>query len=346
MSVRIASDEEINNWNQKILKNPDGGDVLQSVQFAHMRQLGGWKPLYIIADNIALTILEKPVAGLGNLWYVPKGPGVTTPVQIGNLLPELKTFADKHGVFAVKIEPELEKSDDVVKALHELGLKHVAPVQPNASTVLIDLKPSLDEILAGLNQKGRHAIRRAERDGVVVERVKATDRDCKAFYALLRQTADGSFVIRPYEYFKTFWQSFENAGMGQMFFAHYNGKLVAAAYALVFGEYATYKDGASVRERTAYGASHLLQWHIIEWAKEHGATQHNLYGAPPSDKIDDESHPIHGVGRFKTSFNKHVIDYVGAYDLIVRPRQYALWTKFGERAAKSLWWRSHHESWY
>ncbi len=344
--MRFAGSSEIDNWNDLILKNPDGGDILQSTEFTHMRQLGGWKPLYVIAGEIALAILEKPVAGLGNLWYVPKGPGVSSSAQIGDLLPDLKTFADKHGAFAVKIEPELEKTDDAVKSLRELGLKHVPAIQPNASTVLIDLKPKLDDIMTGLNQKGRHAIRRAERDGVTVERVKTTDRDCKAFYALLRQTADGSFIIRPYDYFKTFWQSFEKAGMGQMFFAHFDGKLVAAAYALVFGEKSTYKDGASVRERTAYGASHLLQWHIIEWAKENGASQHNLYGAPPSDKIDDESHPFHGVGRFKTSFNKHVTDYVGAYDLVVRPRQYALWTKFGERAAKSLWWRSHHESWY
>ena len=346
MTLRFASGDETNNWNQKILENPDGGDVLQSLQFAHMRSLGGWKPRYIVADKLAMTILEKSVPGLGNFWYIPKGPGVASITQLVDVLPDLRTFADKHGAFVVKLEPELQKTDDVTKVVREQGLHATAPVQPNASTVLIDLSPSLDDILAGLNQKGRHAIRRAERDGVTIERVKATERDCKAFYALLRQTASGSFVIRPYDYFKTFWQSFEKAGMGQLFFAHHEGKLVAAAYALVFGEKSTYKDGASVRERTAYGASHLLQWHIIQWAKENGAKQHNLYGSPPSDKINDESHPYYGVGRFKTSFNKEVIDYVGAFDLVVKPRQYALWTKFGERAAKSLWWRAHHESWY
>ena len=346
MTIRFATSDETTMWNEKILHNPDGGDVLQSVQFAHMRELGGWTTRYAWADELALTILEKPVFGLGKLWYIPKGPGVATPVQLGDLLPELREFAGKHGVFAVKLEPELEKTDDTVRLLRELGLRPVAPVQPNASTVLIDLTPSLDDILAGLNQKGRHAIRRAERDGVKVERVEATSDNCRAFYELLQQTASGSFIIRPYSYFETFWQSFEKAGMGQLFFARHESKLVAAAYALVFGRKSTYKDGASVRERTAYGASHLLQWHVMQWAKERGATQHNLYGTPPSDKIDDESHPTYGVGRFKTSFHKHVTDYIGAYDLVVRPRQYALWIKFGERATKSLWWRAHHESWY
>src|ERR1700756_487762 len=80
MSVRLATDDETNTWNTKILQNPDGGDVLQSAQFAHMRELGGWKPRYIVTDDIALTVLEKPVAGLGNFWYVPKGPGVASVV--------------------------------------------------------------------------------------------------------------------------------------------------------------------------------------------------------------------------------------------------------------------------
>lgn len=346
MTMRFATSEETNTWNEKILQNPDGGDILQSVQFAQMRELGGWKPRYVVTDSIAITILEKSVPGLGNFWYIPKGPGVATPVQLGDILPELRSFAHDNGAFVIKLEPELQKTDDAVKLLRELGLQKVAPIQPNASTVLIDLSPDLDDIMANLNQKGRHALRRAERDGVTVERVSATEKNCKLFYDLLTQTAEGSFVIRPYEYFKTFWQLFSKADMGQMFFTYHDGKLVAAAYALLFGSKSTYKDGASVRERTAYGASHLLQWHIITWAKERGATWHNLYGSPPSDKIGDESHPHYGVGRFKTSFNKQVTDYIGAYDLVVRPRQYALWTKFGERAAKSLWWRAHHESWY
>jgi lipid II:glycine glycyltransferase (peptidoglycan interpeptide bridge formation enzyme) len=262
------------------------------------------------------------------------------------MLSELKDFAYKNGVFAIKVEPELEKTDNAVKALGELGLRAVPSIQPNSSTVLIDLTPGLDTIMAGLNQKGRHAIRRAERDGVTVKRMDTADENCKIFYDLLSETASGVFIIRPYEYFKQFWQTFAEAQMGQLFFADVDGQVVAAAYALVFGSKSIYKDGASVRKQTVYGASHLLQWHIMQWAKEQGSKEHNLYGSPPRDQANDESHPYYGVGRFKTSFNKQITDYVGAYDLVVRPRQYGWWVKFGERATKSLWWRAHHESWY
>jgi len=349
MDIRFATNAEIADWNDRILANPDGGNVFQGVEFAQQKKLGKWTPRYIVADDIALTVLEKPVFGLGKLWYAPKGPGVKSVVQLGDMLRDVQKFAAKNGAFAVKVEPELEKTDSALLAFKELELIPVPAIQPNASTVLIDLSPDLDTIMANLNQKGRHAIHRAERDGVTVERVETTDENCKIFYDLLADTAAHqgfSNSLRSYDYYRAFWQRYTAAGLGQLFFASFDGKVVAGAFAITFGQKSTYKDGASKRVDGAYGVTHLLQWHVIEWAKEQGSLLHDLCGAPPSDRIDDETHPHYGIGRFKTSFNKHVTDYVGAYDLVVKPLQYRWWTQFGERAAKSLWWRKHHESWY
>lgn len=346
MDIHFATPTDIAEWNARILANPDGGNVFQGDEFAEQKKLGGWTPRFVMAEEIALTVLEKPVFGLGKLWYIPKGPGVRSAVQLGDILPALRKFALENGVFVVKVEPELEKTESALLAFKELELVPAHPIQPNFSTVLIDLSPDLKTILAGLNQKGRHAIRRADRDGVTIERVDATPENCQLFYTLLSTTAAGSFAIRPYEYYLRFWQRYSSARLGQLFFAYVDGQVVAGAFALVFGDKSTYKDGASVRERSVYGASHLLQWRVIEWAREQGSKLHDLCGAPPSDRIHDETHPHYGIGRFKTSFNKHVTDYVGAFDMVVKPRHYAIWIKFGERATQSLWWRKHHESWY
>ena len=347
MDIRFATDDEQKEWDKLILSNPDSGNIFQSLEFAEQKKLTGWTPRFVLAGKIVLTVLEKKVPTLGKLWYVPKGPGVGTVVQLGDMLPDLQRFAAKHGVFAVKVEPELLKSDDALAAFRELGLVSVPPIQPNFSTVLIDLSPDLDDILAGLNQKGRHAIRRAERDGVTVKRVESDEKNCRVFYDLLADTAKAQgFSVRSFDYQLKFWRRFSDDGMGQLFFAYVDGKVVAGAYAMVFGHKSTYKDGASVRERTAYGASHLLQWEVITWAKEQGSKVHDLCGAPPSESINDETHPHYGIGRFKTSFNKHVTDYVGAYDLVVRPAPYKLWIKLGQRAVRKLWRRKHHEDWY
>ncbi len=342
MSVRFATDAEISEWNQHILANPDGGTVFQSEEFAAQKELGGWTPRRVVGDDLAVTFLEKRVAALGKVWYAPKGPGVVTTDQLTSFTRDIVSLAKKERVFVVKVEPELAKGIAVASK----RLLPAAPIQPNVSTVLVDISDDLDAVLAGLNQKGRHAINRARRDGVKVERVEANEANCRMFYDLLADTAAGSFIIRPYEYYRTFWQRFSHANMGQLFFAYYEGQVVAGAYGLVFGAKSTYKDGASIRKRTAYGASHLLQWEVITWAKERGSRVHDLCGAPPSDRINDEAHPHYGIGRFKTSFNKTVTDYAGVYDVVILPQKYVLWNRVGEKIVKRLWWQKHHESWY
>jgi lipid II:glycine glycyltransferase (peptidoglycan interpeptide bridge formation enzyme) len=344
--IRFAEKTEIDDWNAHILANPDGGNLFQSQEFAQQKQLGGWIPRYIICDNLSITVLEKSVPLLGRLWYFPKGPGVKTLRELDDVLPEIKDFAAKNGVFSVKIEPELVKNEETLVSLLKLGLVKTRPIQPNFSTITLDLSPNLDTVLANLNQKGRHAINRAKRDGVTTKLVPATEENCQIMYKLLAETAAGQFQIRSYNYYKSFWQRFEAAGYGQLFFAYFENKIVAGAYAIAYGTKGTYKDGASIRERTAYGASHLLQWRVIEWMKQKGVTVHDLCGAPPSDQIKNPDHPHYGIGRFKTSFNKEVTDYIGAYDTVVRPFAYKLWRKIGERVTLRLHQKFHSESYF
>lgn len=346
MTIRFANPDETSAWNEHVLANPDHGNIFQGREFAEQKQLGGWTPRYIMADNLAMTVLEKPIIGLGKLWYLPKGPGVTSVRELDAILSALKTFAQKHGVFTVKLEPELIDADETRADLLKLGFVKVSPIQPNFSTVTLNISADTDTILTSLNQKGRHAINRARRDGVTVEQVASTDENCRQMYDLLAATAEGSFRIRRYDYYKTFWQRYAAAGQGQLFFAYVEGKLVAGAYALVFGAKSTYKDGASVRERTVYGASHLLQWHVIEWAKNKGSVIHDFCGAPPAAEINNPEHPHYGIGRFKTSFNKEVTDYVGAWDIVINPTSYKIWTKIGERIVQRLHNAQHHENWY
>jgi lipid II:glycine glycyltransferase (peptidoglycan interpeptide bridge formation enzyme) len=346
MTIRFATPAEIDQWNTLILANPDSGNVFQGAEFAEQKRMGGWTPRYIMADTIAITAVEKSVPGLGKLWYLPKGPGVTSARQLDDLLSDLAVFAKQHNVFTIKIEPELIDSDETRLDLMKLGLVKVTPVQPNFSTVKLDISADLDAVMGNLNQKGRHAIKRAERDGATARLVESSDENCELMYKLLASTAEGSFRIRKYDYYKTFWQRYSAVGRGQLFFAYVDDQVVAGAYAVVFGNKSTYKDGASIRERTVYGASHLLQWRVIEWAKANGAAIHDFCGSPPAKDIKDPQHPHYGIGRFKTSFNKEVTDYIGAWDVIVNPTAYKIWSKIGERLVVRLHSKRFHENWY
>lgn len=347
MNIRYARDQEIEQWDTHVIHNPDGGNFLQGEQFALLKERAGWRPRYIMADTIAILALEKSVPLLGKLWYLPKGPSVQTIEQLEALFEHLYAFARQEKVFAVKFEPELKVQDLPSDQLQALGLVKVAPVQPNFSTVLVDIHEDLDTVLTSLPQKGRHAIRRAKRDGVTVERAEASEANCQTMYALLALTAsDAGFGIRDYEYYREFWQGYARRGQGQLFFAYYEGVVVAGAYAVIFGEKSTYKDGASIRERSAYGASHLLQWEVITWAKERGSKLHDLCGVPPADRLEAGQHPWYGLWLFKKSFNPEHTQYIGSYELPIRSLAYRLWRSFGERIVRGLYIRRHRVDYY
>lgn len=343
MKARFATPVEIKQWNTLLLANPDGGNVFASVEFARQKQMGGYKTHHVMVGKLAVTVLEKNTP-LGRLWYLPKGPGVTTVKEVLAAVRAIEPLAKKRGAFAIRIESELDRKYG--KDFEAAGLKKARHVIPNPSTILLDLTPKLDTILTSLPQKGRHAIRRAERDGVIVEQVPATDENVKIMHKLLSDTAKGQFGLRSFDYYKTFWQRFEKSGLGQLFFASYNGEVVAGAYAMVFGKKSTYKDGASVRKRTTYGASHLLQWQVISWAKQKGSKVHDFCGSPPSDQINNPEHPHYGVGLFKQSFNKTVTDYIGCYDYIVGPIRHKIWRTIGERVVMRLHYHLKGDTYY
>lgn len=343
MNMRFATEAEIQQWDTIVPQNPDGGNVLQGFVFTDLKRASGWTIRHIICDTAAMTAMEKRIPLLGRVWYIPKGPGVTSAKELQTVVDELQPFAKKHGVFTVKIEPELPLGTD----LSALGLVPTQPIQYNCSTVVVDLHDNLETIMKNLPQKGRHAIKRAERDGVVVKMVESTPENCDIMYELFTETATGAgFAIRSRQYYHDFYQRYGEAGQGQLFFAYFDGKLIAGAYALIYGNRSTYKDGASTREKITYGGSHYLQWKVIEWAKSRGSVAHDLCGTPPAADIADPKHPFYGLGRFKTSFNKQVTDYVGAYELPISGWKTKLWVAYVEKLVRRLYFTRRHESYY
>ncbi|HMQ95860.1 MAG TPA: peptidoglycan bridge formation glycyltransferase FemA/FemB family protein [Candidatus Saccharibacteria bacterium] len=342
--IRFAKKAEVATWDQLIGANPDGGAVLQGKQFLAIKQWAGWTPRYIVCDSPqrALSVMEKTLPLLGKVWYAPKGPSTISIKDLSKLLDQLVPFAKKQGVFSLKIEPELSYNTDI-RALPML--KQTLPIQYNFSTVLIDLQPNLDDILKSLPQKGRHAIRRAERDGVIVKQVKPTDKNCRIMYDLFTETAEGAhFAIRPPEYYQQFYREYgENGGL---FFAFVDDTPVAGAFAMVVGQKSMYKDGASTRKRQVYGASHLLQWKVIEWAKSKGSLEHDLAGIPPINRLHDHTHSFYGMGRFKTSFNKTPTQYLGTFNIAVRPIRGWLWQEILERVWRRIYFKINKEGWY
>jgi lipid II:glycine glycyltransferase (peptidoglycan interpeptide bridge formation enzyme) len=80
-------------------------------------------------------------------------------------------------------------------------------------------------------------------------------------------------------------------------------------------------------------APYLAQWEVMRWLKAHGVTKYDLHGMPPRDKLEDPSHPLAGLVRFKQGFNPEVTEFIGVYDWALKSKKYELWQKLGEKLA-------------
>lgn len=242
---RPATQGEVHRWNQLVERNPDGGNVFQGSDFAEHKSLTGWRARYAMVNGVAVSILEKPVPGLGRLWYLPKGPGVSDSAQLVHLLPALTSLAAASGAFVVKLEPEIPASDAARRALTEMGLVKVPDVQPNSSTVIVDISEPVDEVVASFAAKTRSNIRAADRAGVQTGVVPATDANCATFYDLLATTALDRFRIRSQRYYRLYWQRHERSGAGVMLFATVDDRVVAADFLMLVGNDVGWKQGCA-----------------------------------------------------------------------------------------------------
>ncbi|MGW0176958.1 lipid II:glycine glycyltransferase FemX [Rhodococcus sp. NPDC003322] len=323
--ARFATPEEIELWDEFVVRNPDEGSVFRSHAFAESLRLQGHTPVYLFVDDLAVTAAQVRVPRLGSFWQIP-GPGVSDVDDLLLVTDALVALAAENGIFTVRVDPQIREDDTVRRHLESRGLRRTISWTTD-HTVLVDISGTDEEVLGRFSTRARRWIKRAARDGVVVERVEATDENCRLKYELLQATADQRFSIMNLAATTGSYQQLQAAGNGQLFFARHEGRIVAGAYAMRLGESALYLTGASVRKDPgssegnglgAHGVGHAVQWEIMRWAREGGCTRYDMYGSPSSATIDDTEHPLYGVGQFKLSFNKEVTDYIGCYDVPVR----------------------------
>ena len=347
--MRRATTDELELWDDLVAANPDGGNVLQSRVYGEFKKEFGWRPEYMVHDlsdlKVSVLYLVRTVPGFGELWYAPKGPGVISTAQLKAVANDFNEPA----AFMLKVEPDLADGEAARRELTSSGfVKAKYDLQWNRSTVVIDLKPSEDEIIAGFKQKTRYNIRLAERKGVTITPTQLSPGAIDQMYELMHATqVRAGFYMRSKDYLAKFWQMHNAAGRGQLFFASFEGQILAGIFALYEGKQGLYKDGGSTREHPELQAPYLLQWEVMRWLRARGCKEYDLHGVPPTNRIDDATHPLAGLAQFKRGFNPdHITEYVGVYDLPVQAVKYRLWHAAGEKVFAGYSFRVKHELYY
>jgi len=254
------------------------------------------------------------------LAYSPRGP-VVHPEELATaeiLLDAAIADAREQGASLLKVDPLVVNNEEVFwadflakKGFRPSGLQ----IQPRLS-VITDLTPNEEEILARFERTHRYNVRLAERRGVTVE----PSDDFPTFYELLRQTSSREhFLIHSREYFQKMYESLAGEGLAQLLIAGQEGKPLAACMVYLCGRHAYYPYGASAYEGKEHKATQALQWASMRWAKEHGATNYDFWGLPVQ-----EMGVLKGVAAFKKGFGGRIVQYQPAMDLTLRPTSAAM----------------------
>jgi len=164
-------------------------------------------------------------------------------------------------------------------------------------SLIVELK-SDEELLSDMNQSGRRHLRKAQKEGIVVEESCNVD----DFFNLLEETAsrDGFSGHN-----KDFYQKLLNAGAFLMI-ARDNEQVLSAGIFAYSGKNCIYLYGVSSSKNRKSQAPTILQWKTMQKAREDFIQYYDFFGIAPKDY---KNHPWQGVSQFKRKFGGKEILY-------------------------------------
>lgn len=347
-------------WNTLIAGLPDP-HLLQTWEWSQVKARYGWEPMPFVwygqpstADGrpvAAAMVLKRriPIRGFAarlSILYSPKGPLMDWSDELvrRRVLDDLQSFAKRQGAIFLKIDPDVvlgrgilggegAVEDDggqaVRSELKRRGWRFSSDQIQFRNTVMIDISPSEEELLARMKQKTRYNIRLAGKKGVTLR--VGNSSDLPLLYKMYAGTSvrDG-FAIRDEGYYQTVWQTFmalstvHSQPSAQPLIAEVEGEPVAAIFVFYFAGRGYYIYGMSREAHREKMPNYLLQWEAMQRAKAAGCSLYDLWGAP--DEFN-ENDPMWGVFRFKEGLGGQVVRTLGAWDYAPKPLWYKMYSE-------------------
>lgn len=334
--LRPATEADAAAWDA-LLATTGTGDFLHDRAWAAVTAFDGQpQRRFVLEDDgsvVALVAAQvRPLAGGSAFWYVPHGPVLALDDpragdRMRAIVIGLRELARSAGAMAVKLEPRLAADDPACALFERRGLRRTGESLQVAQTRIVDLADD-DTLLAGFDKDTRYAVRRAEREGVVVTTTEdAGDMAAiDALHALVGETqARAGFPMPALERYRIAWASLAGAGKAVILEARREGELLASGMVVIEGDRSFYLFSGSRREERGEPkryASYALQWAMLRLARDRGVRHHDLWGVAPPGAGPD--HPWHGVGLFKKGFGGREVVWAGSWDLVVDPTRYRL----------------------
>lgn len=172
----------------------------------------------------------------------------------------------------------------------------------NRITVYVDLRKSIQEIWENdIDSKNRNVIRKAEKNGLVVEEEK----ECKEFIDIYQRTMERVKADSYYYFDHEYYTKLLNNENAKLFVVRFQGITIAAAIFIKYNRFLHYHLSGSLKDYLKYSPNNLLLWRAINYGKEQGCDLFHL-GGGLTNNLDDNLY------KFKKKFSKASSDfYIG-----------------------------------
>ncbi len=294
---RFASHALFQSW--------EWGEVLEKTGDS-VQRYGMWKR----KECVGIFQVVKVLARRGSFLHIRHGPVLKeyTEETISSFTEFMKIRAKQEHVLFFRVNPLIPESFQ--QSFASAGYKPAAIHAMDAEVCwVLPLDSPLDAIFSQMRKTTRYEIKKAERMGV---RVYRSD-DLSQFFALYKETAKRQGFV-PHKGIQEEFDVFSRNDHAVLYYAEYEGRVIASAIILFFGGQAIYHYGASLRGSPS--GAHLIQWIAIQESKRRGMKLYNFWGVAPSESV---SHPWKGITLFKQGFGGEESRYLHAQDYPVSP---------------------------
>ncbi len=294
MQYSIIWASEINSSDLSWWQSPSWYDILTISGQAHETFYYG---------NISSTYILIEIRSIG-LWFWWAFSLGLSPSQVGSdwdeLIIDLQKYLKNKNIVFLQIEPiDIElKSNKIQKPYKKFLTPH---------TRVLDLSLSEDAILAQMHEKWRYNIRLAIKRGVVIEKVTSTPENIDIWMYLLMDTIsrDG-FSGNSRSYYEIFLQNLEKTDQWWLYFARFEGRVIAGGIFVFMPSRAIYyywaSSSASADRKQM--APYLLQWTAICDAKKRHIPIYDFLGVADPLVSDDT---LRWVTDFKEKFGWKIV---------------------------------------
>lgn len=237
------------------------------------------------------------------------------------------------GVMTLRLQPlrfdPLELMNFQARALRQ-GFDITNPISP-VRTLLLDLRPTSEELYSSLPQKIRAKFRHPGKEKITLREL--TD---PAYIEACRNTTSASFQRSKnhqavgYDFETVFSLAKEKPDQARiigLFFKDHSDEtpehLKAYVIGLRNGKYAEYSSAGSLQdpELRSMPFNYFLLWELINWARSSGCERMDLGGITDGAPTD----PLLHVSRFKRTLSTHELETGREMIKVIRPLRYLVY---------------------